>query len=157
RDVAREIVSAAPPLPLRFGVAVGPAIQVAPSSSMHATKTAFAVGAALRAAVTYAQFGGSLGVVFPTSTELTFVSVRIDQFRVPIDASARLRLRTGRLEGAFDLGAFLAFLREEYAPARRAHVQVEPGVRAGLTLSWGERIVPWMGASLEVVPTPYAF
>jgi hypothetical protein len=158
RDVARDVVVPAPrPMsPSRFGVAVGPAIQVAPASSMSASADTFAVGAAFRAAATSAYFGGSLGLVLPTSTKLGFGSITIDQLRVPVDASARARMKTGELEGAFDLGFVLAFLREEFAPAH-AQVRAEPGVRAGLTLSWGERIVPWLGASVEWVPAPYQF
>jgi hypothetical protein len=128
---------------------------VAPSSSTGAAKTTLAPGGSLRVALMGAQFGGSIGVVLTKSTQLDFDSATIDQFRMPVDASARVRLRTGQLEGAFDLGFLLAVLREEYAPARRTYVEVEPGIRAGLTVSWGERIVPWVGASLEVLPAHY--
>src|SRR6266550_986067 len=74
RDVAKEIVVPAPvhPSPFRFGAAVGPTIQVAPAISMNAATTAFIVGASLRAAATYAQIGGSLGLVLPTSNKLAF-------------------------------------------------------------------------------------
>jgi hypothetical protein len=155
-EVVAKDIEPAPPRPsqLHLGIAVGPAIQTAPPSSTGATKAALSAGGLLRIALTYAQFGGSLGVVLAKSSQLPFGSITIDQFRVPLDASARIRLRTGQLEGTFDLGVLLALLREEYTPAHRAQYGVEAGMRAGLTLSWGERIVPWVGSSLEVLPAP---
>ena len=156
-NVSKEtvpVVASSRPSPLRLSVAVGPEVRVAPSSSTGG-KTILTGGGALRVALTYAQFGGSIGAVLTKSTQLQLGSAAIDQFRMPIDISARMYLRTGRLEGTFDLGLLLALLKEEYAPARRNYFEVEPGVRAGLTLSWGDRIVPWVGASLEVLPAPY--
>jgi hypothetical protein len=157
REVAKDVTPpvGAPSSRFRVGVAIGPALQVAPSSGAGAAKTMLAAGGSLRVAATYANFGGSLGVVFAKSTQLDFGSVALNQFRLPVDVSARARLRTGSLEGTFDLGLLLALLREEYVPARRTYVEVEPGIRAGLTLAWGERIVPWVGASIEVLPAPY--
>ena len=155
REVANE---AAPPSPsprLRFGLAVGPTVQIAPSSATGAEKGAIVLGGTLRASVSHGRFGGSLGVVLAQSTELTFNSAAIDQFRVPIDASARMRVRAGSLEGTFDVGALLALLREEYHPTGRTYFEVEPGVRAGVTISWSARIVPWVGASVEILPAPY--
>jgi hypothetical protein len=159
RDVAKDVVvpEPAPRSPFRFGAAVGPTIQVAPSSSMNADTAAFVAGASIRAAATHGQFGGSLGLVLPTSSKVAFGSITIDELRVPVDASARVRMTSGRLEGAFDLGFVLAFLREEFAPSRRVYVKADPGVRAGLTLSWGEKVVPWIGVSLEWMPAPYQF
>jgi hypothetical protein len=155
-EIASEIPPASSPSPrLRFGLAVGPTVQLAPSSATGAEKSAIAAGGVLRASVSYGQFGGSLGVVLEKSTELTFNSAAIDQFRVPIDASARMRLRAGSLEGTFDLGALLALLREEYEPTGRTYFEVDPGVRAGVTISWRAAIVPWVGASVEILPAPY--
>jgi hypothetical protein len=156
REVANEAPSPSSPAPrLRFGLAVGPTVQLAPSSATGAEKGAIVPGGTLRASVGYGRFGGSLGVVLATSTELTFHSAAVDQFRVPIDASARMRVRAGSLEGTFDLGALLAFLREEYHPTGRTYFEVEPGVRAGVTISWSASVVPWVGASVEILPAPY--
>jgi hypothetical protein len=157
---SREIASGPSPVSspsprLRFGIALGPTIQLAPSSATGAEKSALVGGGVFRASVGVGRFGGSLGVVLAKSTELTFNSAAIDQFRVPIDASARMRLRAGSLEGTFDLGALLALLREEYEPTGRTYFEVEPGVRAGVMVSWRALIVPWVGASVEILPAPY--
>jgi hypothetical protein len=156
REVANEAPPPSSPSPrLRFGLAVGPTVQLAPSSATGTEKSAIVLGGTLRASVSYGRFGGSLGVVLAQSTELTFNSAAIDQFRVPIDASARMRVRAGSLEGTFDLGPLLALLREEYHPTGRTYFEVEPGVRAGVTISWSARIAPWVGASVEILPAPY--
>jgi len=157
---SREVANEAPPpsspsTRLRFGLAAGPTVQFAPSSATGAENSATVLGGTLRASVGYGRFGGSVGVVVAQSTELTFHSAAIDQFRVPIDASARMRLRAGSLEGTFDLGVLLALLREEYHPTGRTYFEVEPGVRAGVTISWSARIAPWVGASVEILPAPY--
>jgi hypothetical protein len=142
---------------LRLAVSIGPVLEVAPTALTEASKTVLAPGAALRVAVTNSRFGGSIGLIIGRSTDFVYDSVSISQFRLPVDASFRLILQTGQLQGAVDAGVVLALLREEYTPARRAHQEVEAGGRAGLTISWGDRIVPWLGASIEVLPAPYDF
>jgi len=147
--------STIPSSAFQLAVSIGPALEVAPTGFTEASKTVLAPGAALRVAVTNSRFGGSIGVILGRSTDLVFDSVSISQFRLPVDASFRLILQTGQLRGALDAGFVLALLREEYTPVHRAHQEVEAGARAGVTLSWGERIVPWLGASVEVLPAPY--
>ncbi len=147
----------APASTVRLAVSIGPMLELAPTAFTAAGKTVLAPAMALRVAVTNSRFGGSIGVVLGRSTDFVFDSVSISQFRLPVDASFRLVLRAGQLQGALDAGAVLALLREEYAPAHRAHQEVEAGARAGLTLSWGDRIVPFMGASIEVLPSPFDF
>ncbi|HEV3192682.1 MAG TPA: hypothetical protein VGY54_19375 [Polyangiaceae bacterium] len=156
-EVAKEAPVAHPAEPSRlsFGVEVGPTLQIAPSGATGAAKTALGLGGSLRASMTRGRFGGSLGVVLAKSTELDFGSATIDQFRVPVDASARLRLRKGSLEGVVDVGLLVALLREQYAPAGVTYFKIDPGLRAGARASWGDRIAPWLGASLEVMPAPY--
>jgi hypothetical protein len=143
--------------PLRLAVSFGPSLQIAPAGFTEASKAVLAPGAALRAAVTSGRVGGSVGVLLEKSTDVVFGSASISQFRLPVDASFRFLLRAGQLEGAFDAGVALALLREEYAPAHRAYQEVEAGGRAGVTLSWGDRIVPWLGASVEVLPSTFDF
>jgi hypothetical protein len=155
REITNEPPASSPSPRLRFGLAVGPTIQLAPSIATGAEKNAIVGGGVLRASVSYGRFGGSLGVVLAKSTDLTFNSAAIDQFRVPIDASARMHLHAGSVEGTFDLGALLALLREEYVPTGRTYFEVEPGVRAGVMISWRALIVPWVGASVEILPAPY--
>ena len=147
--------SPVPPSTVKLAVSIGPMLEVAPTSFTGASKTVLAPGAALRVAVTNSRFGGSIGVILGRSTDLVFDSVSISQFRLPVDASFRVILRAGQLQGALDAGAVLALLREEYAPTHHAHQEVEAGARAGLTLSWGDRIVPWVATSIEVLPFPY--
>jgi len=147
--------SSAPPSALRLAVSIGPVLGVAPTGFTDASKTVLAPGAALRVAVTNSRFGGSIGLILGRSTDLVFDSVSISQFRLPVDASFRFILQAGALRGALDAGVVLALLHEEYTPTRSAHQDVEAGVRGGLTLSWGERIVPWVATSIEVLPFPY--
>jgi hypothetical protein len=146
---------ASPPSALRLAVSIGPMLEIAPSEATNANKTVLAPGAALRVAVTGSRVGGSIGVLLGRSTDLTFDSISISQLRVPVDASFRFILQAGPLRSAFDAGLVVALLREEYAPNHRAHQEVEAGMRGGVTLSWGDRIVPWLGASVEVLPSPY--
>jgi hypothetical protein len=158
REAPPKDVVLPPPAPssaLRLAVSIGPVLEVAPTAFTDSSKTGLAPAAALRVAVTNSRFGGSIGIVLGRSTDLVYGTVSISQFRLPVDASFRFILRAGQLQGALDAGVVLALLSEEYAPARRAHQELEAGARAGLTLSWGERIVPWLGASVEVIPAPY--
>jgi len=157
---AREIIvtkvpPARPRSPFRLGVSVAPTLLIAPSGFTDASKTALAPAASLRVAVTGSRIGGSLGLVLGRATNLVFGSVSINQFRFPVDASLRLSARAGQLEGALDAGIVVALLREEYTPARRSFQDVEAGARAGLTLFWGDRILPWLGAAIEVMPTSH--
>jgi hypothetical protein len=153
--IAKEARPAPPRSPLRLAVSVAPTLLIAPSKFTDASKTALAPAASLRVAVTTSRIGGSLGLVLGRATELAFGSVSINQFRLPIDASLRLSARAGQLEGTLDAGIVVAFLREEYTPARRSFQDVEAGARAGLSLSWGDRIVPWLGAAIEVMPSSH--
>jgi len=157
---AREIlVTEAPPAPtrspLRLGVSVAPTLLIAPSGFTGASKTALAPAASLRVAVAHSHVGGSLGLVLGRATDLVFGSVSINQLRLPIDASLRLSARAGQLEGTLDAGIVVALLREEYTPARRSFQDVEAGARAGMTFSWGDRIMPSLGAAIEVMPTSH--
>jgi hypothetical protein len=158
RDTQPKDVAVAPqvsPSTLKLALSIGPMLEVAPSGATHASKTVLAPGAALRAALTSAKVGGSIGVLLGRANELSFDSISISQLRVPVDASFRLVLQAGPLQSAFDAGLVVALLREDFAPNHSAHQEVETGLRGGITLSWGERIVPWLGASVEVLPSPY--
>ena len=55
------------------------------------------------------------------------------------------------------MGVVFALLREEYTTVQRAHQEIEVGARGGVTLSWGDRIAPWLGGSLEVLPSSLDF
>jgi hypothetical protein len=153
--IVREAPRAPPRSPFRLGVSVAPTLLIAPSGFTDASKTALAPAASLRVAVTSSRIGGSLGLVLGRATNLVFGSVSINQFRLPVDASLRLLARAGQLEGALDAGIVVALLREEYTPARRSFQDVEAGARAGLTVFWGDRIMPWLGAAIEVMPTSH--
>jgi hypothetical protein len=145
----------APPSTLKLAVSIGPMLELAPTAATGASKTVLAPGAALRVALTSSRIGGSIGVLLGRSTELSFDSISISQLRIPVDASLRFALQAGPFQSAFDAGFLVALLREEYAPNHSAHQEVEAGVRGGVTLSWGERVVPWLAASVEVLPSPY--
>jgi hypothetical protein len=153
KDIA--VPPPAPPSTLKLALSIGPMLELAPASATQASKTVLAPGAALRVALTSSKIGGSIGVLLGRSNELSFESISISQLRIPVDASFRFVLQAGPLQSAFDAGLVVALLREEYTPNHSAHQEVETGVRGGVTLSWGERIVPWLGASVEVLPSPY--
>ncbi len=153
--VVREAPPALPRSPFKLDVSVAPTLLIAPSGFTGASKTALSSAASLRVAFTSSRIGGSLGLVLGPPADLVFGSVSINQFRLPIDASLRLSARAGQLEGTLDAGIVVALLREEYTPARRSFQDVEAGARAGLTLLWGDRIMPWLGAAIEVIPTSH--
>jgi len=136
-----------------LGVAVAPALQVAPAIFEGASRAVVAPGITLRLSMTPGRFGGSLGFTVARASDLAFGAVLVRQFRLPVDLSARVRFRTGLLHVACDLGVLAALVDYDYAPSGRGRRWVEPGARAGFSIAWGRRMRPWLGASIEVLPS----
>jgi hypothetical protein len=150
--------AAAPPLPpaaepaWAIAAALAPTLQVAPAASAR-TSSVVSPGAAVRLSLLRADLGGSLGVSITRASDLKLADgIAIRQLRVPADISFSLRLARGSAQAALDLGLVAALSSYEYAATGAAHTELELGGRAGLRLGWGRRIVPWLGASLEVLP-----
>jgi hypothetical protein len=139
--------------PLVFGAAVAPTLQVAPASFEGAKSAVVAPGMLLRLSLRSSSFGGSLGVAITRTSELDFGYVTIRQFRLPVDCSLRWRLRAGELEGQVDVGVLTALVDYNRGSSERGYRRVEIGGRAGVSVGWGRRVVPWLGASVEVLPS----
>jgi hypothetical protein len=125
---------------------------VAPALFDGARRPVIAPGATLRLSVMPSTVGASLGIALTRASDLSYDHVTIRQFRLPLDASLRLRLRRGLLETMFDVGVLAALVDYGYAPNGRGQRWVEVGGRAGVSVGWGRRLVPWLGASIEVLP-----
>lgn len=141
-----------PPSELSIAVAVAPTLQVAPGTFDGARRAVIAPGATLRLSVMPSSVGGSLGIALTKASDLSYDRVTIRQFRLPLDASLRLRVRRGLFEAMFDVGVLAALVDYGYAPSGRGQRWVEAGGRAGVSVGWGRRLVPWLGASIEVLP-----
>lgn len=144
------------PAPLTFGAAVAPTVQFAPGSFEGATQSVVTPGMLLRLSLVSSSFGGSLGASLTRPSELDFGHVSIRQFRLPLDCSLRWRLRAGELEGQLDLGFLAALVDYDRGSSGRGYRRVEMGGRAGFSVGWGRRVVPWLGASVEVLPSATA-
>ncbi|MEO6602123.1 MAG: hypothetical protein ABIQ16_19740, partial [Polyangiaceae bacterium] len=146
----------APPKPalskLFFGVALAPTLQVAPAIFEGATRATVAPGMALRLSLLSSSVGGSLGIAVTKTSDLNFGNVVIRETRLPLDLSLRWRLRAGLFEGMIDVGALAAWVDYDRAGVERGFRGVELGGRAGVTIGWGRHVLPWVGASVEVVP-----
>jgi len=138
-----------PHAPWSLGTALAPTLQVAPAAAQR-DHAVVAPGVALRLSLLGALLGGSLGIAVTRASDLTFDNVTIRSFRVPLDLSASLRIARGAAQGTLDIGLVAALASYEHAAA--SHGNLELGGRAGLRFGWGRRIVPWIGASLEVLP-----
>jgi hypothetical protein len=138
---------------LSAAVAVAPTLQVAPATFDGASRAVVAPGATLRFAVMPSSVGGSLGVTITKASDLSYGHVTLRQLRLPLDASLRFRIRSGQLEAMFDVGLLAALVDYGYAPTGRGQRWVESGGRAGASIGWGRRVVPWIGASIEVLPS----
>ncbi|HEX6765959.1 MAG TPA: hypothetical protein VF103_10790 [Polyangiaceae bacterium] len=147
----------APPPPARpaltVAAAVGGALQVAPATFEGATQAAVVPGITLRLSAIPSSVGGSLGITLTTASDLHFGSVVVRQFRLPVDGSLRVRIRKGQFQTMFDVGALAAIVNYDYAPNATAYQRFELGGRAGATVGWGRPLMPWLGASIEVLPT----
>lgn len=152
------VVEPPPPeaAPLVFGVAVAPALQLAPATSEGAKGAVVAPGMVLRLSLRSSSFGGSLGVAITRASELGFEHVAIRQFRLPLDCSLRWRLQAGDVEGQLDLGFLAALVDYDRGSNDRGYRRLEMGGRAGASIGWGRRVVPWLGASVEVLPSAAA-
>lgn len=144
------------PSPLVFGAALAPALQFAPATFEGAKRAVVAPGMVLRLSLRSSSFGGSLGVSITRTSELDFGQVTIRQFRLPLDCSVRWRLQAGELEGQMDLGVLMALVDYDRGSSERGYRRVEIGGRAGVSIGWGRRVVPWLGASVEVLPSAAA-
>jgi len=139
--------------PLTLGAAVAPMLLVAPATFQGSTRAVFAPGAALRLSLVRRGWGGSLGVAVTKTSSLHYESVAIQQFRVPLDLSVRSSLRRGALEGILDVGMLAALVDYEFSPNGRGHRQLELGGRVSVAVEWGEKILPLLGISCEIVPS----
>jgi hypothetical protein len=153
RPTNHETRSEPEPSELAVAVAIAPTLQVAPATFAGASRAAIAPGAALRLSVMPSSVGGALGMALTKASDLSYGQVTIRQFRLPLDASLRFRIRSGLLETMFDVGALVALVDYGYAPNARGQRRLEWGGRAGVSVGWGRRLVPWVGASIEVQPT----
>lgn len=151
--VARPAPKAAP---LVFGAAVAPTLQFAPANFDGAARSVVTPGMVLRLSLRSSSFGGSLGVAITRASELSFGYVAIRQFRLPLDCSLRWRLQAGELEGLLDLGFLAALVDYDRGSTDPGYRRVEMGGRAGVSVGWGRRVVPWLGASVEVLPSAAA-
>lgn len=134
--------------------AVAPALQVAPGFFDGESRTAVAPGVGLRLSVTESSWGGSLGVTLTKVSDLRFDDIVVRQFRAPLDASLRYRLRKGLWEGVLDVGVLAALVSYDYSPSDFGQRRLEWGGRAGISVGWGRRVKPWLGASIELLPSP---
>jgi hypothetical protein len=151
------IEQVAPPPPaeprLIVAAAVGAAMEIAPATFDGGTQAAFAPGITVRLSAMPAAVGGSLGITLTTASNLHFGSVVLRQFRLPIDGSLRVRIRKGEFQSMFDVGALAAIVSYDYAPSAYEYQRLELGGRAGATVGWGRPLMPWLGASIEVLPS----
>jgi hypothetical protein len=97
--------------------------------------------------------GGAFGITLTRKSELHFGAVVVDQFRLPLDGSLRVRLRKGSFQTTFDVGVLAAIVSYDYAPEASGDQRLEFGGRAGASVGWGGPLMPWLGASIEIVPT----
>jgi len=139
--------------PLSLGAAVAPTLLVAPATFQGGTRAVFAPGAALRLSLVRRGWGGSLGVAVTKNSNVHYESVTIQQFRVPLDLSVRSSLRRGALEGILDVGVMAALVDYEFLPNGRGHRQLELGGRVSAAIGWGEKVLPFLGISCEIVPS----
>jgi len=133
--------------------AVGAAVQVAPATFEGASQATVAPGIALRFSAIPSSVGGSLGVTLTRTSDLHLGAVVVRQFRLPMDVSLRVRLRKGLFQSAFDVGAVAAIVAYDYPPEVQAYQGMEFGGRAGASVGWGHPLKPWLGASIEVLPS----
>ena len=152
RPVPRPTTPVAPQPSWFIGAAVAPAIQIAPATSNRSTVVS--PGVALRLSLGQASVGGSLGVTVTRASELSFTSASIRDFRIPADASLSLQVVRGAFHAALDAGVVAALVSYEYGPTSTGRSALELGGRAGARIAWGRRILPWVGASIEVIPNP---
>jgi hypothetical protein len=138
---------------LTVTAALGGAVQIAPATFEGASQAVVSPGITLRFSAIPSIVGGSLGITLARASDLHFGSVVVRQFRLPLDGSLRVRLRKGPVQAAFDVGLLAALAAYDYAPEANGYQRVEFGGRAGVTVGWGRPLMPWLGASLEVVPT----
>jgi hypothetical protein len=147
----------APPKPalskLSYGLALAPTLQVAPPTFEGASGATVAPGIALRLSLQSSSLGGSLGVAITRTSELAFHNVVIRQARLPLDLSLRWRLRAGLFEATMDVGALAAWVDYDRAGSERSFRGVELGGRAGVSIGWGRHVLPWLGVSVELVPS----
>jgi len=139
-----------------FGAALAPTLQIAPGSRQR-TRTVVSPGAAVRLSFGYARFGGSLGLAITRESDLNFSEVAVRELRLPVDASFNVRLARGPIQVMLDVGLLVALVNYKYRPEGDDHSSLELGGRAGFRVGWGHRIVPWVGASIEVLPSSTDF
>jgi hypothetical protein len=139
-----------------LGAAVAPTLQLAPAAS-GLPRAAVAPGVTLRLSLGKARLGGSLGVAITRASDLSFDGIELRDFRVPADLSFGVRFARGPAQATLDIGMVAALVNYEYRPTGNAHSELELGGRAGLRFGWGHRFVPWLGASIEVLPSSSEF
>lgn len=132
---------------------MAPTLQIAPPVFEGARRSTLSPGVLLRLSLRSSNVGGSLGVAITRASDLAFAAANVRQFRVPLDLSLRLRARAGLLEGMLDLGALAALVDYDVGATGRSYRHVEVGGRAGFHVGWGRRVVPWLGVSVEVLPS----
>jgi len=96
-------------------------------------------------------------VTITRESDLNFGEIAIRELRVPADASFSVRLARGPAQAMLDIGLLAALVTYQYRPAGDGHSSLELGGRAGVRVGWGHRIVPWVGASVEVLPSSTDF
>jgi hypothetical protein len=138
---------------LVLGAALAPALQIAPPIFQGATRSTIAPGMVMRLSLRSSNLGGSLGIAITRTSELTFGPVAVRQLRLPLDLSLRGRLHRGLLECLFDVGAVAALVDYEHGPTDLSYRRLELGGRVGVSIGWGRRFVPWLGASVELLPS----
>lgn len=155
---AKQVAESPPPQasPLVLGVALAPALQIAPATFDGAKGAVVAPGALLRLSLRSSSFGGSLGVAITRTSQLDFGHVTLRQFRLPLDCSIRWRLQLGEVEALMDLGVLAALVDYQRGSGERGYRRGEIGGRAGVSIGWGRRVVPWLGVSVEVLPSAAA-
>jgi hypothetical protein len=92
-------------------------------------------------------------VAIARATNLRLGDVRLRELRVPADAALDLRLVRGSFQTVLNVGLVAALANYEYERTGIAHSALKLGGRVGLRLGWGRRIMPWLGTSLEVLPS----
>ena len=136
--------------------ALAPTLQVAPPSFAGATRAVVAPGVALRLGVNHTHIGVSVGVGITQVSDFAFADTPIRGLRSPADVSLSLRVSRGAVQGTLDLGVEAALSDYESASTARGYSVVDLGGRAGLRLGWGQRVIPWLGASLEALSSSHA-
>lgn len=162
RDPPKPAVQTPAPKPLRAApttrphLDIGATVRVALLTGAGPRIIPLTPGASLRAGLTRAGWGGSVGTVLSPSTKWTFDSNDFQQLRLPFDLSATKTFPAGPFNAMLEAGVVLAFLHLEYSGTGKTLEQFEAGGRLGFSLSWGRRtLVPLLGASLEVMPTAH--